>query len=605
MGWPASIGVGALTAIVSTVLAGYVANLTVGWYRISSFEGASGYFVVGMALIGLIVGLVLGIAMSRMVAGSAHPNVFRALGLAQGAVVGLILVSGTTARLLADVPPRLDGQEMLLAVEFRWPEGEQPAAATDSSVWWLRLGSSINRTVRATTKGPLWREDARLEGGRWVVPGAVDLFTSRGRRIIDVVPDGVIRNGFEVPLPGRPGRTFIAWSEWLPHARAGQPPLADGFRYRFRVVPSSQPVRTETFGPFEVLTFANGFDEVTYGDFPATYRVYGQFEVRYRGEVVTLDAQRDSFRAANRIDEVATVNAAVPALMIRVDSPDGAGPCYLVIADGSRARIERMENCGSGLQAAPLTSDARRWAEARDRMPIAKGRVDRVTFASPGLYHFHGLVLDTRSLTVRNHSTEGQGRLIERIPPLGVSPDEQSIVRLEWAEDGDGEYQLMVDRLDNGERYRVVVDRGRTRLTDIDLLDPDWLTHYFTWQPMAGGATRLVARHPVSPLPYRGRLTKDGGYREYRVAGALEGLRGALIEWLAREFGGESLPDGGGGFSREVRVDGVTIHIGYEERDHLIGVWIDRGVDSRLVATIAERFDAELGSGRYDGLFIR
>lgn len=36
MGWPGSIGVGILTAATATIAAGWVANLSVGWYRISS-----------------------------------------------------------------------------------------------------------------------------------------------------------------------------------------------------------------------------------------------------------------------------------------------------------------------------------------------------------------------------------------------------------------------------------------------------------------------------------------------------------------------------------------------------------------------------------------
>lgn len=62
MGWPASVVVGVLTALATMVAAGYVANLAAGWHHMSSFEGKSGYFVVGMALVGLILGLGIGLA---------------------------------------------------------------------------------------------------------------------------------------------------------------------------------------------------------------------------------------------------------------------------------------------------------------------------------------------------------------------------------------------------------------------------------------------------------------------------------------------------------------------------------------------------------------
>ena len=56
MSWLASIVVSLLTAAVGLMLGGYLASLAVGWYRVSSFEGASGYFVVAFALcLGLCV----------------------------------------------------------------------------------------------------------------------------------------------------------------------------------------------------------------------------------------------------------------------------------------------------------------------------------------------------------------------------------------------------------------------------------------------------------------------------------------------------------------------------------------------------------------------
>ena len=46
MSWLGSIVIGVITAIVAAVLAGIVASLAVEWFSVSSFEGASGYFVV-------------------------------------------------------------------------------------------------------------------------------------------------------------------------------------------------------------------------------------------------------------------------------------------------------------------------------------------------------------------------------------------------------------------------------------------------------------------------------------------------------------------------------------------------------------------------------
>ena len=52
MSWSTSVVVGLLSAVVGAVAAGFVATLAVDWYQVTSREGASGYFIVFMALIG-------------------------------------------------------------------------------------------------------------------------------------------------------------------------------------------------------------------------------------------------------------------------------------------------------------------------------------------------------------------------------------------------------------------------------------------------------------------------------------------------------------------------------------------------------------------------
>ena len=50
MTWIASLAIALLTGLVSLIAGGVVAQWCVGWYRISSFEGGSGYFVVFVPL---------------------------------------------------------------------------------------------------------------------------------------------------------------------------------------------------------------------------------------------------------------------------------------------------------------------------------------------------------------------------------------------------------------------------------------------------------------------------------------------------------------------------------------------------------------------------
>ena len=118
-----------------------------------------------------------------------------------------------------------------------------------------------SNTVRASETGPLWMQDARLVEGRWVVPGAVSVFTGRGKRALMVSTnedDPTANEGFLVPLPARPSARDLEWSEWLPRARPGTAPI-NKLTYRFRVRRSSQPVRTEVIGDWEIGTAASSF----------------------------------------------------------------------------------------------------------------------------------------------------------------------------------------------------------------------------------------------------------------------------------------------------------------------------------------------------------
>lgn len=604
MGWPGSIGVGVLTAATATLLAGWVANLAVTWYRISSFEGKSGYFIVGMALLGLIGGLLIGIVTSRLLGDAASHGFLKSLGLAQLLTLGAITAIGGVARLLADVPPRLGGQPLLLAVEFRWRAAERPPEPAAGVEWSVRLGSSVRRRMRASETGPLWREDARLEDGYWVVPGAVELFTQRGERTVDLLPEGVHDRGYLVPLPARPGRTHLEWSGWLPRAREGEPALAEGVQYRFRVVPRNQPIRFERVGPFTVGTIAQSFGREISGEQPRWYAT-ARFTISYQGQPIGFEEREEdsgTVTSATEVDVVAELPGTEPALLVQVHADREGARCHLVVAGAAGPRVTTIERCGNPRFATPLTDDAARYHAALHRPP-ALGRVDRTTFAMPGPYHLDGAILDTRVPRVRHYRTEGLHRLISRIPPLGLSPDGDSFIRLEFGDDTDDPLHLAVTHLSTGERYRLPIDPTRMRYMDMDQIDPAWVMHHFAWQRDGSGADRLAERPEFVPLPWRGSLTFDAtDYREYRVGPALAGLRTALIDFLVSEFDASRLDGDDDAFARRVLIGGDTVSVSYREQDAHVGVWKDRGTDMRLVTTIAERFDAALATGRYDHL---
>lgn len=606
MSWPASIAVAILTALVGAVAAGYVANSAANWYRMSSFEGASGFFVVGMALVGLVAGLVIGIVASRMVAATAAPSFLKALGAAQGATIGLAALVGVVARLNADVGPSLNGDELLLAVEIRWPEGTALPPANGRE-WFVRLGSSEDRTMRASREGPLWREDARQEDGRWIVPGAVQIFTTRGDRLILVEPEGILDRGFEVPLRKRPNESDLQWSEWLPRAREGEPALPEGMRLRYRVVPSSQPIRVETFGPFDIALLANGFGVEQSPDGKKMWSAGGTFTIRHNGSPVVLEYQLEGEPAPRQIETmraVAALQGARAGLVVSGDMQQNTGPCFLLADDGDRLRTEFIGICGDRIPAKPLTSDPAVFAAALEGKSPS-GRLDRVTLAGAELFLIADQVVDARTMTVRRVASNDHADVIERIPPLDVAPDGASFVRLASG-DGPESLALRVLSVDSSASYTVPIDRDRTRAYDMDLLDPTWVRHYFTWEHAGDGRYRLVERTGVTPLPYRGRLTMDyTGYREYRVTPARESLPEAMIAFLVESFQAERVPPSGEALAPQVTIAGVPVHVSYSERDRHVSVWMDRGRDAQLVSAIAERFDAALRTGRFDAHFGR
>src|SRR5262249_31552608 len=211
-----------------------VAGACVSWYRISGFEGGSGYFMGASAILGGIAGLFIGLITSRVVAAGLAPGFLEGLGLSWGIVFGIAGVATLIAFLLADIPPKIGGRYLNLEVEIKLPVGEtnSPASVTGESC--LTLGSVVNHVQRKSEKGELNVKEARLENGRWIIPASVHLFTMRGKRCIDAQLGGKDVRGFIVPLPARPGKRFEQWSDWEPRPRRGKWPETNPC-YRFRV----------------------------------------------------------------------------------------------------------------------------------------------------------------------------------------------------------------------------------------------------------------------------------------------------------------------------------------------------------------------------------
>lgn len=517
MGWLGTVGIAVLTAAFGALLSGIVAGLAVDWYRISSFEGGSGYFVIFIALGGLLGGLLIGVVSARVVAAGAAPSFGKGLGYALLIVLGLAGSVAGVSRWLADVPPTRDGEQLMLLFELRWPAAQKASPATDSVARALELGALSGGSLRTSKQGPLWMEDARQEDGRWVVPGAVELFTNRGTRVIRLEPEVAGAPGWLLPMEGNLATRHFSWSEWMPRPRPGIEALAGGFTYRFKVIPRSQASRVETVGAFQVDTLATKFYPGERQDGRSVIAAMAEFVVRYHGQALTIDVGDDPksdsddsgtpsgdpppVRSVTRVAAVATLPGLPNALLVRVAPSGHPATCRLLVDDGKQVRTTRVARCDDQLSAEPLTND-QTWREAAKSIRTVSGRIDRKTFMHPGSYLFGDAIFDSGQRSVRPISVSLYPKGFNAgVAPLGISPDGRGIVRVSFSEVQEGAPALLVLSTDGAPPYLVEIDQKATRYTGDDGLDVAWLAHYYAWQRGADGRDRLVAKPGVQPSP--------------------------------------------------------------------------------------------------------
>jgi hypothetical protein len=588
MGWIASLVVAVLTAIAGLFASAGIASFAAMWYRVSSFEGGSGFFVVGLALLGGLGGFVVGLFTSRIVAARPKPRFSKALGASTGIVILLLVGVGAVGRILADIPPTIDGEELLLVTELRWPSSAaSPVAAPGSGL--VQLGALSASAVRVSRDGPLFLEDAHQVEGRWVVPGAVRVFTSRGSRVLYFRVGEKVVADFIVPLPGHPGSAQRDWSEWLP--RSGEDAAPDRFTYRFRVVRQSEPIRSDVVGPFHVGTAVSYFYNV---EGTRQLAAKSRFEVRYNGAPI---------RELGDVGALAVVAGGTPALLVDVERGDSHG-CRLLVGGGGAPKVEDVGSCS--INGRPLTSDPARFNAARDRV-IIPGWIDWSTFDVAGLFAIGEYVLDTRSLSARRFDNPDGPALVADVPPLDLSPDEGSFVR--FADDGSEDNpELVVTNWRANRSYTLPIDRGRMRFNTSKTLDPEWVRHHFEWKRGPDGADILAERAAFTPMPYRGEVTlgPPGKFQSYTLRPGSEPLRAAIVEILTKELGGERLPHELGGYQERVRFDGRVLNVTVGDSPSYVTVAMDPNEgDPALMKRVAAGLDAALATHRYDALFAK
>jgi hypothetical protein len=69
------------------------------------------------------------------------------------------------------------------------------------------------------------------------------------------------------------------------------------------------------------------------------------------------------------------------------------------------------------------------------------------------------------------------------------------------------------------------------------------------------------------------------------------------------ELGAKKTPEDEAASGWQAHFNGQIIHLFDNANEHHVTVYLDPGADVKVLATIAERFDAALATGKYDALF--
>jgi hypothetical protein len=600
MGWLATFAVAVLTAASCALASTFVANLAVRWYHVSTREGGAGYFVLAFGLMGFVAGFVIGLVGSRVVAAREGAGFFGAFGLCLGISLTLVGLVGGIARLQADVPPEVDGEELWLMLDVRLPQGaESPAKGTGEAK--LNLGSLSGHTMRVSREGALFKEDAHLVDGRWVVPGAAEVFTTRGKLTFDVAL-GSVHEGFLLPISGRPRRSDFSWSPWYPTVQVQGMALS----YRYKVQTRNEPFRTQTVGPFEVDTIAGGLYQGAYKG-RSVLSATSLFRLRHRGTPVKLgSAEGDGERRFESADAVMVLPGSRPALLAHVWDDGSTSSCVLLEDEGGALRQTFVAKTSNGIAFDELTNDLERFRDAKTRETV-RGWLDFKTLQHPAILRV-GVsgILDTERLAVRRFEAKlPDGLAPAGMAPIAVSPGGKSFVQFAYAGGSEEKPVLLVTDTIKSRAEVLPIDRARMRYLSLEWLDPAWVDHHFAWTE-ADGSERLSERASFTPLPYHGTLSPPtDGYREYRLEAA-ETLRAALLDFLVKEMHGELLPVEPDAYKHSVRIDGKVVDVTKGDGSSYFTVSTDKGKEEgEVIAKVAKRFDAELATGKYDALFAR
>jgi len=237
MGWGAAIGVVLLTAIAGGCTSAVLANFLIDYQQITAREGAAGYFMLSLLVIGAIGGSIVGIAAVLIARAAFLPT----LGYSAGAVVLLTLIAGGLCVWLDDNGPRLDGDKLTMEVELKSPSGWKPdeaATGKPGSFCWMQE-HAIDQPAERTpiVNGGFVLNASPEPDGRWLATCAVSLPKTRKERYLRIFIGKVSDVTIQIPLPASPKQEHKQWSSWTTSGFLAQKdvPVVPGYEFRCRV----------------------------------------------------------------------------------------------------------------------------------------------------------------------------------------------------------------------------------------------------------------------------------------------------------------------------------------------------------------------------------
>lgn len=391
-----------------------------------------------------------------------------------------------------------------------------------------------------------------------------------------------------------------------------------GFVYVYRAAFFEPTPQVEQVGNFALLTYENeytDFADVRYG-------------VHYRGEPVVIPGV--TTQRFNALTTVTLPQAShTTAVIVNADVTDAESRFYLLYEEA--AQVKTLPLCASASNA-PVD-----WLDQTESDVEYRSRdwfTQRQTLTG-GRWLLLGdeCVLDLQTLAlypVDLSSLRGDATVTfdgDHLP-VGLSPDQQSFVRVGWVDVHTPAFvslgkilHLIVYNFVDGTLTTLPVDRQAMRYStqptyykQMDDINAAWLDHHFQWQRAAAGHDQLVARTAFTPWPLRGWRTDTGTDMNYRLEPVQAEMLDKLATFLEEEFHAKRLQTDHSDESGSIRTT-IDFQIGEQaitmtySRDEYstpgLSMWQSSSTaqDSQLIEAISHRFDALLQTGVYDALF--